>query len=101
MIMPDIDVNALELVNNTELNRFEIGVSDATAILEYRTYGQRIYFTHTEVPTIFEGKGIGSKLVKGALDYAVANGLKIVPQCPFVATYIKRHPEYAEHVQEA
>ena len=47
-------------------------------------------------PPAIEGHGVGSKLVRGALDAARDQGLRVVPQCPFVAAYIKRHPEYED-----
>ena len=56
----------------------------------------RIVFTHTLVPHAIEGKGVGSKLIRAALDSARDQGLKVVPQCPFVAVYIDRHPEYRD-----
>jgi uncharacterized protein len=55
-----------------------------------------ITFTHTEVPPALEGHGIGSALVRGALDAARAQGLKVVAKCPFVSAYIAKHPEFAD-----
>ncbi len=51
---------------------------------------------HTEVPKELNGKGIGSALVRGLLDIARTQGLKVVPVCPFVSGYIAKHPEYAD-----
>ena len=51
---------------------------------------------HTEVPKALEGRGIGSALIRGVLDIARAQGLKVNPVCPFAKTYIERHPEYAD-----
>lgn len=62
----------------------------------YRRYPDRIVFTHTVVDDAFEGRGVGSALVRGALDAARGEGLRVVPQCPFVRSYIERHPEYAD-----
>ena len=55
-----------------------------------------ITFVHTEVPPELGGKGIGSKLVRGALDQVRARKLRVVAQCPFVKAYIEKHPEYAD-----
>ena len=66
----------------------------------YHRSGREVHFTHTEVPEEFEGRGVGSHLAKAALDWAVAEKLAIVPQCPFIAAYVKRHREYQEHVPE-
>ena len=62
----------------------------------YRRYPDRIVFTHTVVDDAFEGRGVGSTLVRGALDAARDEGLRVVPQCPFVRSFIQRHPEYAD-----
>ena len=58
-----------------------------------------ITLVHTEVDPKAEGKGVGSALVQGALDDIRASGLKVRPFCPFVAAYIRRHPDYEEIVQ--
>ena len=79
--------------DNTAEHRFELTVKNQTAIAEYRRDGDTIVFTHTKVPAALEGQGVGSKLVAGALAQARAKGLKIDPQCSFVADYMKRHPE--------
>ena len=49
---------------------------------------------HTEVPPALEGRGIGSALVRGMLEAIRARGLKVVVKCPFVATYMGKHPEF-------
>jgi len=82
--------------NNTTKHRYELEVEGHIAASYYLMSDGVITFTHTEVPKELEGKGIGSRLVKGALDQVRANGLKVVPQCPFVKGYIGKHPEYAD-----
>jgi predicted GNAT family acetyltransferase len=62
--------------------------------------GGRIVFTHTEVDPKFEGQGLGTVLVKGALDDARDREQLIVPICPFVAKYVHRHPEYVPFLDE-
>lgn len=57
-----------------------------------------VVLIHTEVAPSAEGTGVGSRLVRGALDDARTRGLRVVPLCPFVAGYIRRHPEYADLV---
>ncbi|HEY6981095.1 GNAT family N-acetyltransferase [Reyranella sp.] len=64
------------------------------AIAVYRQQDDRLIFTHTEVPPADAGKGIGSRLVRAALDDARRRGFKIVPACSFVAAFVRRHPEY-------
>jgi predicted GNAT family acetyltransferase len=61
---------------------------------EYRRVGDRLIFLHTEVDPAFEGRGFGGRLAAGALDDVRARGLTITVKCPFIASYIARHPEY-------
>lgn len=82
------------ITDNAESKRFEMKAEGHTAFLEYMLMSNKIFFTHTEVPLPLEGKGIGSKLVKLALENIEARGLKLIPLCPFTAQYIKRHPEW-------
>jgi predicted GNAT family acetyltransferase len=82
--------------HDPERRRFEIEGAAGTAVLTYDRAGQIVVFTHTLVPKALEGHGLGSRLARAGLDWARANGLKVVPQCPFVAAYIERHPEERE-----
>ncbi|HWV96089.1 MAG TPA: GNAT family N-acetyltransferase [Xanthobacteraceae bacterium] len=82
--------------NNAEKHRYELSVDGHLAATYYRVAEGVITFVHTEVPDALAGRGIGSKLVKGALDQVRADGLKVVAQCPFVKAYIEKHPDYAD-----
>jgi uncharacterized protein len=73
----------------------------AVAFAAYALHGREIVFTHTEVPAALEGHGVGSRLARAALDDARRRGLAVVPRCPFIAAYIRRHPEYRDLVPEA
>ncbi|WP_432987824.1 GNAT family N-acetyltransferase [Dactylosporangium sp. CA-233914] len=85
-----------QVVDNADHNRFEIRVDGELAgSAYYRLREQEITFTHTEVEAAFEGKGVGSKLANGALTLAKDRGLQVVAQCPFIAAYLKKHPELA------
>jgi uncharacterized protein len=53
-----------------------------------------IVFLHTEVPKAIEGHGVAGKLARAALEYARDEGLGVIARCPFVAAYVRRHPEY-------
>src|SRR4051794_8863393 len=66
----------------------------------YRSRPGLIAFMHTEIDPAFEGRGVGSSLIGGALDDARAGGLAVLPFCPFVNTYIQCHREYAALVPE-
>lgn len=84
----------LKVTHNKEKERFEIDLDGKTALIDYSEQNNVIAMTHTEVPPEFEGKGVGSQLVKGALEIVRQNGKRVRPLCTFVAAYIKRHPEY-------
>ena len=90
-----------EVHDNKEARRYELQMPEGLAFAEYRPAGPAIMFTHTEVPEALEGQGVGSRLVKAALDDAKAQGKKVIPMCPFVAAYIGRHQEYLELVDPA
>ncbi|UYM03509.1 GNAT family N-acetyltransferase [Solicola gregarius] len=82
-----------------ERSRFEIIVDGRLAgFAEYQLGDGVITFTHTEIGDEYAGQGLGSTLVRTALDDVRARGLSVRPLCPYVAAYIKRHPEYADLV---
>ena len=85
-----------DIRNNTQLNRFELDVDGHTAVSYYKLTPGVITFTHTEVPQELSGRGIGSRLARGALEAARAQGLKVVATCPFVSAYIGKHPEFGD-----
>jgi uncharacterized protein len=85
-----------DIVNNPAKHRYELAVDGHIAATYYETAGGVITFVHTEVPPELGGKGVGSKLIKGALDQVRAAGLRVIAQCPFVKAYIEKHPEYAD-----
>jgi uncharacterized protein len=90
--MPDpgypVRDNALE-------NRLEIRIGDQVAFAEYQTDPLTITFTHTRVPEALRGNGLGTQLIKAGLSLARERKLKLVPQCPFFAAYLRAHPELA------
>ena len=88
----------MQITNNEEKKQYELLIDDNLAKIEYIIAQGTIYLTHTEVPRELEGKGIGSKLVLFALEDIKQQELTLVPLCPFVAAYIKRHPEWRDLV---
>ena len=99
--MEKIDWADKPLINNNQglKKRFELHLGDQFAFIDYILNKNGVMFlTHTEVPNELAGKGIGTVLVKQALEDIKAKGLTLVPLCPFVALYIKRHPEWKELV---
>ena len=85
-----------EVRDNKDLHRFELAVDGRTAFTQYSLAPGKITLMHTEVPKELEGHGIGSELVRGELEFVRAQGLKVVARCPFVAAYIKKHPEFQD-----
>jgi predicted GNAT family acetyltransferase len=82
--------------DNPALHRFELDADGETAVAYYRLSPGLMTFTHTEVAPALRGRGIGSALVRGALEAARSRGLKVVARCAFVSGYLARHPEYAD-----
>lgn len=83
------------LILNEEKKRFELEAEGKIAFIEYILNNENIIFlTHTEVPIGLEGKGVGSAIVSKTLAYIKENGYTLAPLCPFVAAYLKRHPEW-------
>ena len=75
--------------------RFEVEIDGKWAFIDFIRAEDKMYLTHTEVPPELEGKGIGSSLVKFAFQKIREEERKLVPLCPFVASYLKIHPEYS------
>jgi predicted GNAT family acetyltransferase len=88
------ELEELPLTNNESLRQFELIVDGGKAKIEYERQKDRMFLTHTEVPAALEGHGVGAAIVEKTLHYLEENNLKLVPWCPFVKTYIKRHPEW-------
>jgi hypothetical protein len=82
--------------DNEELNRYELVVDGAVAFLEYRRTERVIMLVHTEVPESLRGSNRGGSLARHALDEARATGRRVAVRCPFVASWIRRHPEYED-----
>ena len=83
-----------QIVNNTAQQRFELKAGGHTAFLFYTRDRNTMRLIHTEVPEALQGHGIGSQLVGGVLHLAQKQGLTIIPSCPFVTDYLKRHREF-------
>ena len=90
-----------KLIDNVALQQYEFRIGDLIPRIEYiKTKNGEIYLTHTEVPSALEGKGVGSSLVRLALEDIERQQLRLVPLCPFVAGYVQKHPEWKRLVME-
>lgn len=84
-----------EVVHEPDESRFAVHVGDSTAVLDYQRIGNQLVLPHTGVPPELEGLGIGNLLAREGLEWARAEQLRVVPLCPFVRAYLRRHPAYA------
>jgi predicted GNAT family acetyltransferase len=86
---------------NAEELRYELHVDGELAgVIRYRREPGSVVLVHTDIDPKFEGHGLGGQLVRGALDDLRSRGLRVVPLCPFVLAFIRRHAEYADLVTE-
>jgi hypothetical protein len=86
------------VTNNTGQQQFEVHEVGELAVLQYRFHEGVIWLMHTEVPAKLEGRGIASSLARFGLEWARQNHMKAKVVCPFVAVFLKRHPEYLDVV---
>jgi predicted GNAT family acetyltransferase len=90
----------ISVVRNDGEHRYEAIIDGSVAgFARFRMTPGVATFWHTEVEPRYEGKGVGSALAKAALDDVRARGENVVAECPFIALYIKRHPEYADLIK--
>jgi len=88
-----------EFRDNPAQNRFELEVEGGIAVAYYRLEPGTIVLIHTEVPQALSGRGVGSRLIRAALEAARAQGRKAVSQCPFVSAYLGKHPEFNDLIK--
>ena len=86
------------VTDNTEASRLEIHADGEVAELIYRTRAGKLVLIHTGVPDSLGGRGLGGRLVLGAIGKATHEGLTIVPLCPFARGWLERHPDEAARV---
>ena len=86
-------------VDSPDQDRYELRAGDELiGIVAYRLGDGEITLVHTEVDPAHEGQGHAATLARGALDDARSRGLRVVPSCPYIASYVEKHPEYADLV---
>ena len=86
------------VIDNRAESRFELDGGGAVAELIYRRRADRLVLVHTEVPDAMSGQGVGGDLVRAAVDRAAAEGLTVVPLCPFARTWLQKHRLSADTV---
>ncbi len=86
------------IVDNASLRRFETVVDGQLCVLDYRQRGDTLLLDHAGVPGAVGGRGIAAALTQHALDSARHRGMDVVPNCSYVAAWIRRHPAYANLV---
>jgi predicted GNAT family acetyltransferase len=87
---------ALAVHDNPGTHRLEAAVGALTSYAEYQLAPGTITFTHTRVPEELRGRGIGTRLIEAGLAMARERGLKVIPQCPFFASYMRAHAQTQE-----
>ena len=96
----DFNLDNVIVEDNPQASRFEATLDgQRVAVAQYERTGNQIIFTHTIVAEAAEGHGVGGKLVAFALNQGRAEALAVVPLCPFVQSYLRRHPEYGDLVR--
>jgi predicted GNAT family acetyltransferase len=86
--------NNYTLINNDSKNRYEFHMDGLVAFVQYTKRDNKLFLVHTEVPKGLEGRGIASALVTKVLEEIESRGLTLVPLCPYIQAYLKRHPEW-------
>ncbi|AHF16592.1 GNAT family N-acetyltransferase [Niabella soli] len=84
----------LPLIKDDAAKQFELTVEGHKSFIRFNETPHHITLVHTEVPAALEGKGVGTTLVEKTLEYIEQSGKTLIPLCPFVFAYIKRHPDW-------
>ena len=84
------------VTDNVSKSRFEFGENAASGFIDYRRSGTTLFLNHAEVPAALSGHGVGTRMVKEALDLIRRRGERMVPVCPFVEAVVRRNPAYAD-----
>jgi predicted GNAT family acetyltransferase len=94
---PTIGESHMPAVDHDEnQHRFEARLDGLLAVASYQLDGDTLTLLHTEVPRALRGRGVGNDLARAAFEYSREHQLKVVPRCPFMAAWLRRHPEYRD-----
>lgn len=88
------NTNQIKIIDNQERRRFEIKLADDYAYVNYRLRNQVLELIYIFVPVPYRGKDVAEELIRYVLNDAVANNLKIIVYCSWIAGYVRSHPEY-------
>ena len=92
------DMSDVAVTDNQDDSQLEIRADGQLAELTYRKRAGRLILMHTEVPGALGGRGLGGELIRAAIGKAKAEGMTLVPLCPFARSWLERHPDEAKAV---
>lgn len=92
----NIDLKKLDVTHNEAEDRFETWIDGQLSKLDYMQDGDTIVMTHVGVHPEHRGQGVAGKLTQVALEYARGKSFRVIPMCPYIATYIRRNPQYED-----
>jgi predicted GNAT family acetyltransferase len=92
------DADRIDVEQRDDEHRFVVARGGLVAELTYHRDGERLVLDHDGVPEALSGQGVGSALVRAAVDVARASGLTLVPRCPFARRWLREHPELTDGV---
>jgi predicted GNAT family acetyltransferase len=84
------------VLDNTAESRYEMTLVGGTAFINYTVSDNVRTLTHAEVPAALRGGGVAARLTSGALELARSQGIKVIPRCPYVVSFMESHPEYQD-----
>lgn len=95
-----LELENIPLVKNSDLHRFELTIERHTAFIDYKEYPGVIALIHTESPEELAGQGVAKALIEKTLYYLADHDYKLLPLCPLVFAFIKRHREWLRIVRD-
>ena len=85
-----------DIRHNREQHRFETTIDDLLCVIDYRLDGEHLTLPHVGVSKALEGRGIAGELTRAALDWARVENYRVIPVCPYVQAWLRRHPDYQD-----
>lgn len=89
-------LQTLNVVHNADADRFELRIGGELCVLDYRRTTDTLVIYHTEVPPLFQGRGLAARMTRAALDFARSQNLTVEPRCPYTAVFMQKHREYSD-----